>query len=159
MAGLTVGKLEKEHAELLEERAGQVARLQELDARLQSGDASLKELRVAADEMAECRRFVEAIDRRLVAVGEQLRGLRQAEQKARVAVLHAEEQDAFRVFCEAVDALQDGPMQLLLDAQKAVRDGGGVPVCAHRARSVVKAVGGFQRMQLMHAHREKAERA
>jgi len=158
MARLTVGKLEKEHAELLEERASQVARVQELDARLQSGDASLKELRVAADEMAEARRFVEALDRRSVAIGEQLRGLRQAEQRARLAVLHAEEQDAFLVFSDAVDQLQDGPMQLLLDAQKAVRDGGGVPVCAHRARSVVKAVGGFQRMELMRAHMEKAER-
>lgn len=148
MAKVTVSGLEKEHRELIEERASQLARLQELDARLQSGDASLKELRLAADEMAECRRFVEALDRRLVAVGGQLRDLRDQERKARVAVLLDEEQDVFQEFCEAVDALQDGPMQLLLDAQKAVRDAGGFPEHAHRARKVFDAVNKFQRMEL-----------
>jgi len=153
---VTVGTLGNEQAELLEERAKQVARLQELDARLQSGDASLQELRVAADEMAECRRFVEAIDRRSVAVGQQLRDREAEERKARVAVLHAEEQDAFAVFCEAVDALEDGPMQLLLDAQKALFDAKGFPRYGHRARGVLKAVAKFQRMQVMHANQEKA---
>ena len=148
MAKVTVGKLEKEHRELIEERAAQLARLQELDARLQSGDASLKELRVAADEMADVRSFVEALDRRLVAVGGQLRDLQAEERKARLAVLHAEEWDVFQEFCEAVDALQDGPMQLLIDAQRAVRDAGGFPEHAHRARKVFDAVNRFQRSEL-----------
>ena len=158
MAKLTVGKLEKEQLELVEERAVQVARLQELNMRLESGDASLAELRTAADEMAEIRDFLKAIDLRSVAVGDQLRDLRDQERKARVAVLHAEEQDVFDQFSEAVDAFQDGPMTLLLDVHKRVTDAGGFPLYRHRARGVVGAVNTFQRNQLMHAHREARKR-
>ena len=158
MAKQTVGKLEKEHLELVEERARQVARLHELDARLDSGDASLKELRVAADELAEVRRFVEALDRRMVAVGQQLRELKEAERKARVAELHETEDAVFLEFCNAVDQFQDGPQQELLGIQKAIYDAGGFPQYRHRARGVVDAVTKFQRSELMHANMEARKR-
>ena len=154
----TVGGLGKEKAELLEERASQLERLEELDGRLQSGDASLSELRVAADEMAQGRDFVEAIDRRLVAVGEQTRELERAELEARVAVLREVEDAAFLEFCQAVDALQGGPMRELLDAQRAIKDAGGFYQYGHAIRTVVKGVIKFQNLQSMRASMARQDR-
>ena len=81
----------------------------------------------------------------------------QAEQQARIAVLHEDEQALYTVFCEAVNALADGPMKDLLDAQRAVKDAGGYWQTG-LARVAIGGITKFRRRQAEVENRARWER-
>lgn len=135
---MDLAAITEELAELQAEKANTAARIAELEQRLDSGELTVKELRITADELAEARSYMAALDRRLPALSNQRREIEEAERRARLVVLHEKEREAYAEYMAALRDLADGPQAAYLAAVRAVTDARGGATTG--ASNVIKAV-------------------